>query len=107
MGTRPAGASITHSEPPAARTDTYAIGDVMPYDSLQDVFADPVADEIRLGQVSDILRTTLNEGCAADQTVTELATGGPMPQGLNGQTAHSAADPGGTRTHRPPGVPPR
>ena len=58
----------------------------MPYDSLQDVFANPVADEIRLGQVGDILRKTLNEGRTADQTVTTLATGGLLLQGLNGQT---------------------
>lgn len=66
MSTRPAGASSTHSEPSAARPHAHASGDVMPHDSLEDVGANSVADETRLGQVNDILRQPINQGRTAD-----------------------------------------
>lgn len=46
-----------------------------------------LADELGLGQVSDILRETLGEESNADQTLTRLATGGFLRQGLNAQAA--------------------
>jgi ferritin-like metal-binding protein YciE len=47
-----------------------------------------LADELGLGQVSDVLRETLNEESDADRTLTKIAAGGFMRQGLNEQADH-------------------